>query len=102
MNVFVFRRPLTMARRVRRRGGKQIRVAVPAETHQCIGGRSELEATERRRYEAQGATAAFPSDGKPGGDRDRSDPQTGVAPGLYPGPQYAFKISMFNVSCNSH
>ena len=28
--------------------------------------------------------------------------ETGVAPGGNPRPQYAFKVSMFNVSCNSH
>ena len=31
-----------------------------------------------------------------------SDPETGVVPGGSPGPQCAFKMSMFNVSCNSH
>ena len=30
------------------------------------------------------------------------DPETGVVPGGSPGPQCAFKMSMFNVSCNSH
>jgi hypothetical protein len=31
-----------------------------------------------------------------------SDPQTDVAPGLDPKPQYAFKNPMLGVSCNSH
>lgn len=31
-----------------------------------------------------------------------ADPRTGVATGVTPWPQYAFKMSMFNVSCNSH
>ena len=32
-----------------------------------------------------------------------ADPQTGVAPEVWtPRPPYAFKISMFNVFCNSH
>ena len=32
-----------------------------------------------------------------------ADPQTGVAPEAWtPRPPYAFKISMFNVFCNSH
>ena len=50
-----------------------IRVAVPAETRlrgstgARTSGRSELEATERRRYEAQGASRT--SRGRPGGDR---------------------------------
>ena len=30
------------------------------------------------------------------------DSETGVAPGVNPKPQYAFKMSMLNVSCNSH
>jgi hypothetical protein len=30
------------------------------------------------------------------------DPQTDVAQGKFPGPQCAFEMSMFNVSCNSH
>ena len=31
-----------------------------------------------------------------------SHSETGVAPGGVPKPQYAFKVSMINVSCNSH
>ena len=30
------------------------------------------------------------------------DSETGVVPGVNPRPQCAFKMSMFNVSCNSH
>ena len=30
------------------------------------------------------------------------DTETGVVPGGSPGPQCAFKVSMFNVPCNSH
>ena len=31
-----------------------------------------------------------------------SDPETDVVPGVNPRPQCAFKMSMINVSCNSH
>ena len=36
------------------------------------------------------------------GDCCSADPQSGVAPGLTRGRNFAFKVSMLNVSCNSH
>ena len=56
------------------------------------------------------STIQSASDRSPQSVRNRSgrlilfaDPQTGVAPEVWtPRPPYAFKMSMFNVFCNSH
>ena len=45
-------------------------------------------------FDAQGASQAC--------DCFLSNPETGVVPGVSPRPQCAFKVSMFNVPCNSH
>ena len=52
--------------------------------------------TLRRRRPVLGRPAT--SQGAPERDRLTTDTETGVAPGVDPRPQYAFKISMFNVS----
>lgn len=79
------------------------RATAPRETLLWSGGRSELEATETHRGLRRPKAHQT--------DKKRQNLSRAIASyptlrqawsGECPGPQYAFKMSMFNVSCNSH
>ena len=82
-------------------GERRARAATrPLHALEITGCREHREDPERHPF-AVGARAA------PRDEKRRlvlfADPQTGVAPEAWtPRPPYAFKISMFNVFCNSH
>ena len=78
-----------------------------AERSKSRGGRARLARSTRQRATASTAAGRHHRGSSSSSvSHSRDDivayPRTGEAPTREPEPQYAFKMSMFSVSCNSH
>ena len=78
--------------------GFRVTIVVRGRPNIYIGDRSEFEATER----GQAATRKKPKAQKANSAIAIQPTLRQAWPRVRPRPQYAFKMSMFNVSCNSH
>ena len=89
------------------------RTAARGDGHRARGpasARASIPPPSRRRRRLSVCTSGDEGSGEPATPQprktslpiDRKRPSDGRSPGMDPGPQGAFEVSMINVSCNSH